>query len=116
MDNYIKPMNETVPPLIPSGTRPHVGDEQQSTPPSCRGPDPTYNFLADKVGGVPNVRKKDNLYQAVAIGVFLIVGVVVGGFVGGWPKGVLLGGLAGLIAGTLISGAVLTVIGLCRKS
>ncbi|MCX6924367.1 MAG: hypothetical protein NT154_14305 [Verrucomicrobia bacterium] len=109
-------MNEPLPPPLPSETRPSGADDQQSTPPSCRGPDPTYNFLADKIGGVPNVRKKDNLYQAVAIGVFLIVGVVVGGFVGGWPDGVLLGGLAGLIAGTLISGAVLTVIGLCRKS
>ena len=74
------------------------------------------NLLADKIGGVPNVRKKDNLYQAAAIGVFLIAGAVVGGFLGEWPQGVLLGGLAGLIAGTLISGAVLTVIGLCRKS
>ena len=91
-------------------------DGQPSAPPSCRGPDPTYNFLADKIGGVPNIRKKDNLYQAAAIGVFLIVGVVVGAFLGEWPQGVLLGGLAGLIAGTLISGAILTVIGLCRRS
>ena len=109
-------MNESPPPRLPSETRPSGADEQQSTPPLCRRPDPTYNFLADKIGGVPNVRKKDNLYQAAAIGVFLIVGVVVGGLVGGWPEGVLLGALAGLIAGTLISGAVLTVIGLRRKS
>jgi hypothetical protein len=46
----------------------------------------------------------------------MIVGAVVGSFLGEWPQGVLLGGLAGLIAGTLISGAILTVIGLCRKS
>ena len=109
-------MNEPVPPPIPSGTPQRGADDQQSPPPSSRGPDPTYNFLAYKIGGVPNVRKKDNLYQAAAIGAFLIVGVVVGGFLGEWPEGVLLGGLAGLIAGTLISGAVLTVIGLCRKS
>jgi len=109
-------MNESLPPPLPSETRPNGADDQQGATPSSRGADPTYNFLADKIGGVPNVRKKDNLYQAVAIGVFLIVGVVVGGFVGGWPEGVLLGGLAGLIAGTLISGAVLAVIGLCRKS
>jgi hypothetical protein len=109
-------MNESVPPLLPAGTRQSGADDEQNAPASSGGPDPTYNLLADKIGGVPNIRKKDNLYQAVAIGVFLIVGVVVGGFVGGWPEGVLLGGLAGLIAGTLISGAVLTVIGLCRKS
>ena len=109
-------MNESVPPPIPSGTPQRGAGDQQATTPSSRGPDPTYNFVADKIGGVPNVRKKDNLYQAVAIGVFMIVGVVVGGFLGEWPEGVLLGGLAGLIAGTLISGAVLTVVGLCRKS
>ena len=109
-------MNESVPPLLPSGTRQRSADDQQSAPLSSGGADATYNLLADKIGGVPNVRKKDNLYQAAAIGVFLIVGVVVGGFFGEWPEGVLLGGLAGLIAGTLISGAVLAVIGLCRKS
>jgi hypothetical protein len=109
-------MNESVPPPIPSGTSQRGAGDQQSRTPSSRGPDPTYNFLADKIGGIPNVRKKDNLYQAAAIGVFLIVGAVVGGILGEWPQGVLLGGLAGLIAGTLISGAVLTVIGLCRKS
>jgi hypothetical protein len=109
-------MNESIPPPLPSETPPSGADDQRSATPSCRGPDPTYNFVADKIGGVPNVRKKDNLYQAIAIGAFLIVGVVVGGFLGEWPQGVLLGGLAGLIAGTLISGAVLTVIGLCRKS
>jgi len=109
-------MNESVPPRIPSGTPQRGAGDQPSTTPSSRGPDPTYNFLADKIGGVPNVRKKDNLYQAAAIGVFLILGAVIGWFVGEWPQGVMLGGLAGLIAGTLISGAVLTVIGLCRKS
>ena len=109
-------MNESVPPLLPSATRQRGADDEQNAPPSSGGADATYNLLADKIGGVPNVRKKDNLYQAAAIGVFLIVGVVVGGFLGEWPEGVLLGGLAGLIAGTLICGAVLTVIGPCRKS
>ena len=109
-------MNESLPPPLPPERRQPGADDQQSPTPSSGGADATYNLLADKIGGVPNVRKKDNLYQAAAIGVFLIVGVVVGGFLGEWPEGVLLGGLAGLIAGTLISGAVLTVIGLCRKS
>jgi hypothetical protein len=109
-------MNESLPPPIPSRTPPRVAEDQPSTTPSDRGPDPTYSFLADKIGGVPNIRKEDNLYQALAIGVCVIVGAVVGCFLGEWPTGVLLGGLGGLIAGTLISGAVLTVIGLCRKS
>ena len=109
-------MNESVPPPLPPDTRQRGAAGQQSAAPPSRGADPTYNLLADKIGGIPNVRKKDNLYQALAIGAFLIVGVIVGAFLGEWPQGVLLGGLAGLIAGTLISGAVLTVIGLCRKS
>ncbi len=109
-------MNESVPPPIPSGTRQPGADDQQGPTVPGRKADATYNFLADKIGGIPNVRKKDNLYQALAIGLFVIVGAVVGAFLGEWPQGVLLGGLAGLIAGTLISGAVLTVIGLLRKS
>ena len=109
-------MNESLPPPLPSGAGQRGADDQQGPTPSSRGPDATYNLLADKIGGVPNVRKKDNLYQAAAIGVFTIIGAVVGWFLGEWPQGVLLGALAGLIAGTLISGAVLAVIGLCRKS
>src|SRR5512137_791574 len=99
-------MNESVPPLLPSGTRQRGADDEQTAPLSSGGADATYNLLADKIRGVPNVRKKDNLYQAAAIGVFLIVGAVVGWFLGEWPQGMLLGGLTGLIAGTLISGAV----------
>jgi len=109
-------MNESLPPPLPPSTRQSDADGHQSAAPSTRGADASYNLLADKVGGVPNVRKKDNLYQAAAIGAFLILGAAIGWFVGEWPQGVMLGGLAGLIAGTLISGAVLTVIGLCRKS
>ena len=102
-------MSASTPPPIPSGQPP-------SRPAAGPASDPGYNFMADKIGGVPNLRKKDNLYQAVAIGLFLIIGVIVGWFVGGGLQGALLGGLAGLIAGTLISGVVLMVIGFLRKS
>ena len=80
------------------------------------GADAEYNRIADKVGLVPNVRKKDNLYQAVCVGAFLLVGVAVGWFSGGWPFGVLLGALAGLVVGTVSSGLVIMVLGLLRKS
>ena len=109
-------MNESLPPPIPSGTPQRKTGDQPGTPPSGRGPDATYNLLADKIGGVPNVRKKDNLCQAITVGVFLIVGVIVGWFAGEWPEGVLLGALGGLVAGTLISGMVIMVLGLRRKS
>ena len=109
-------MNESLPPPIPSGTPQRNTGEQPGSPPPGRGPDATYNLLADKIGGVPNIRKKDNLYQAITVGVFLIIGVIVGWFAGEWPEGVLLGALGGLIAGTSISGAVFLVLGLRGKS
>ena len=47
-----------------------------------------YNLVADTVTG-PNVRLRDNLYQALAIFIGLVLGAVVGAFVG------LLAGLFG---------------------
>ena len=83
--------------------------------PSDRRADATYNLLADKIGGVPNVRKKDNLFQGIFVGSSALVGVLIGWFAGGWPLGVMLGALGGLVVGTLISGVVLMVMGLRRK-
>lgn len=109
-------MNESFPPPIPPVlNRRNVGGRQRATA-SGRGPEATYNFIADKVGGVPNLRKKDNLQQAVTVGFFLIIALIVGWAVGGWPAGILLGAVGGLIAGILISGLVLMILGLCRKS
>ncbi len=62
------------------------------------------------------MRKKDNLYQGICVLAFLLLGMAVGGFWGGWPFGVLPGAVAGLVAGTLLSGVVLMVPGLLRKS
>jgi hypothetical protein len=83
--------------------------------PSNRKADATYDLLADKIGGVPNVRKKDNLFQGIFVGLSALVGVLIGWFAGGWPLGVPLGALGGLVIGTLISGVVLMVMGLRRK-
>jgi hypothetical protein len=77
--------------------------------------DPGYNLVADKIGGVPNLRKKDNLYQAFCVLAFLVIGVAAG-FIWKGPEGALIGALVGLVAGLLLSGAVLMVIGLRRKS
>jgi hypothetical protein len=115
--NYnIKNMSDSLPPPLPPDPSQHNADDQSGVTASGRGPNVTYNFVADKVGLVPNIRKKDNLYQAATVGVFLIIGAIVGWFVGGWPVGVLLGALGGLVTGTLISGFVLMIVGLCRKS
>ena len=109
-------MSEPLPPPLPAGPPPPNAGAQTRPTVSGRAPDETYNLVADRIGGVPNIRKKDNLYQAAAVGVFVIIGLIVGWFVGGWPEGVLLGALGGLIAGTLLSGLVLMVLGLRRKS
>ena len=74
-----------------------------------------YEKVADKVGLVPNVRKKDNVYQGLAVLGTTAVGVVAGLIWAGWPIGAMLGALAGLVIGGLVSGLVLMFVGLARK-
>jgi hypothetical protein len=108
-------MSETPPP-IPPPQGPGQPPPRKNPAASAGGAGAEYNLIADKVGLVPNVRKKDNLYQAVCVLAFLLIGTAAGWFWEGWPTGVLLGALAGLVAGTLVSGLVLMVLGLRRKS
>jgi hypothetical protein len=75
-----------------------------------------YDQMADKIGLVPNLRKKDNLYQGVAVVIGLLLGAAVGWRWKGWPEGLLLGAVAGLILGTLLSGVALMIVGWIRKS
>lgn len=103
-------MSDAQPPPIP----PQVPPPAPLEPPRDRNQE-AYNLFADKIGGLPNVRKKDNLYQALAILVFVAIGSLIGLFKGGWPDGVIVGGVCGMVAGLLLSGAVLAVIGLVRK-
>lgn len=74
----------------------------------------TYDVMQDKVGLVPNVRLKDNLMQAAATGIGVLLGVVIGGLAGG-GQGALVGALVGLIIGGLGSGFVLMIMGLMRR-
>lgn len=71
--------------------------------------------MADKIGLVPNLRKKDNLFQGIAVVAGLLAGAVVGWLWKGWPEGLLLGAVAGLVLGTLLSGLTLMIIGFRRK-
>jgi hypothetical protein len=103
-------MSDPTPPPLPPGSSAEAKD------PSARTPEQAYNFVADKIGGVPNVRAKDNVFQAVTVFVFAILGGIIGGATIGWWEGALLGGLGGIIGGTLLSGLVLMIIGLRRKS
>lgn len=99
-----------IPSQVPSALPPVYHEPQQDK--NKEG----YHVFADKIGGVPNVRLKDNLYQALAIGAFVAIGSLVGLLKGGWPGGFIVGTVVGMVAGLLLSGAVLTVIGLKRKS
>lgn len=91
--------------------------------PGRHPPADAYNFVADKVGMVPNVRLKDNVIQAVAV----IIGMVLGGLAGvlyaaaqGPAQSMLLsaiiGIVVGMVVGVFLSGLVLMIVGLRRKS
>jgi len=61
------------------------------------------------VGG-PNVRLKDNMLQALAIGICLVLGVIVGLLIAKDPiMGVIVGGAIGLAIGLFGSGIFLMI-------
>lgn len=95
-------MSETPP------TRPNEGTEQPQSPAGMSGKQ-SYNVVADTVGGV-NVRWKDNLFQALAIFVCLILGAGIGALVvEERMMGVIAGGFIGLIVGLFGSGIFLMI-------
>lgn len=70
--------------------------------------------VADVATG-PNIRKKDNLYQALFILACLAIAVPTLWIITGhWLGGVLAGGLIGLVVGVLLSGGFLMVFRLFR--
>ncbi len=94
----------------PSSTNP-------APPPTRQGDDPLadYHRVADTIGGLPNLRLKDNLYQAAFI--FAVTGAAafVGFFISGMG-GLIIGSLAGLVGSAFISGVVLMVLGFIRAA
>jgi len=81
----------------------------------------TYDAFADKVGLVPNVRLKDNLIQGLVVAAFTLLGAWLGPALipSDWGLGSMavgLGALAGLLCGGFVSGLVLMILGLLRKS
>lgn len=102
-------MPPTPPPLPPETPR-------AATPPTPSDPGRlTYNVMADKVGGVINFRKNDNLFQGLCVLAFLATGAAVGWFSGG-RIGAILGSIGGMVFGLVLSGFVLMIVGLFRKS
>lgn len=68
-----------------------------------------YNVVTDTLTG-PNVRWKDNVYQAAAIGVCTILGAGVGLlFIEDHLAAVLIGSLFGMLAGLFGSGIFLMI-------
>jgi hypothetical protein len=90
-------MDETPPPLPPK----IITDRQ------------VYNLVSDTGVGV-NIRREDNLYQALAIFVCTAIGAVIGCFIdlgGGspWWAGAIVVGIGGLVVGFFASGIFLMV-------
>jgi VIT1/CCC1 family predicted Fe2+/Mn2+ transporter len=73
----------------------------------------TYNAIAETVGGMPSLRIKDNVIQAIVIGVTTAIAVAIGGIAGG-TAGALVAALVGLVLSTLLSGTVLMILGWVR--
>lgn len=70
-----------------------------------------YNTVSDTVVG-PNIRWRDNHFQAIAIIIFTGLGVLAGSLMAGpvaRSLGMLLGAIAGLILGTFLSGLALMI-------
>lgn len=68
-----------------------------------------YNVVTDVATG-PNIRLKDNLFQALFILACLAIAVPTLWIISGnWIVGVFIGGFIGLVVGVLLSGGFLMV-------
>jgi hypothetical protein len=90
---------------------------QPPTQPAARDADPLadYHRVADTVGGLPNLRLKDNLYQTLFILGVTAAAAVIGFAIGGVP-GLLAGLLVGLVGSFLLSGTFLMILGFIRAA
>ena len=77
----------------------------------------THEIVADVAVG-PNLRVKDNVFQAIFVLASIAIAAGIGAFIApeevGPGLGAILGGILGLIAGALISGGILMVYRLFR--
>lgn len=89
--------------------------QQQQYPQQPHSPTDGMHLVADTVGLVPNVRKKDNLYQGAIVGGGTLLLTLVGYLVSG-VGGALLGALVGLIGLGLLTGLVIMVLGWKRTA
>ena len=76
-----------------------------------------YNIVSDTVTGV-NIRPRDNLIQALAIAISLLLGVAIGALVMSRDRvlGAVCGGFVGLLAGLFGSGLFLMIYRFVRHA
>lgn len=80
-----------------------MSDEKQST----------YQSVAETVGMVPSLNKKDNLYQGIFVLVISLLSFLIGVGLGGLQIGMIFL-LMGLTGSGLVSGVVLMILGFVR--
>lgn len=75
-----------------------------------------YNIVTDTVAG-PNIRKKDNLFQALTIAVCLILSALIGFLIAkDAVTGLIVGGFIGLLVGLFGSGIFLMIFRAVRHA
>lgn len=86
-----------------------------------------YHTIADTVGGIPNLRPRDNAFQAIFVAATVVLGACIGalmillGLLKGvpfpnWYIGAIVGAILGLFVGTFLSGGVLMIRGWVRTA
>src|SRR5262245_3019195 len=102
-DSRASPPTEAAPPT-------RAGALPQTNP---MGAVDTYQHLAETVGGVPSMRVKDNVVQALTILIDTVIAAAIGLIIAGLP-GLLVGALIGMFVSLMVSGVVLMVLGWIR--
>jgi len=73
----------------------------------------SYEPWSDAIGGVPNLRKRDNLYQLLCTVIMTLLGLAIG-FLAWGSEGILPGLFIGVIVGGIGSGGFLMIRGWIR--
>ncbi len=98
------------PPPIPPQPLQYASGESAKPPATYS----EYDRVADKVGFVPNVRAKDNLYQLIAGAIGIVIGVVVAVVMQADTVFYVAFGITGFIVGAVGYGIYLGIVGLFR--
>jgi hypothetical protein len=96
---------------------PLTGGQQQLPPEGSSSGDAlqTYDMVAQTIGGIPSLRKYDNLVQGIIVVLCTVLGSAIG-YACAWWSGAFIGAVAAMLLATLLSGAVLMVLGWVRAA